>query len=471
MIDHVSASSICEPAIGSDRDRSGHEVELPLPLDLNRSREGLVKASDVARPKAMDLFAGAGGMTLGLEQAGFDVVAAVEYDPVHAATHEFNFSETKTICASVTDLSVEELCERAGVRKGDLDLVVGGPPCQGFSLMGKRALEDNRNRLVFDFHRLVVGTEARYFMMENVPGMKVGEQAGLLAELVERFRESEYECRPVELVTATDCGVPQERTRLFLVGSRRDQRLPAGYRQLTSATGISFPPCPNVADALFDLPEAEEYPELLERDWVLAKFGEPSPYAQAMRGIIRQEGDYSHERIWDRDVLTSSMRTVHTEKSIRRFRNTAPGSVEPISRFLRLDPDGFCNTLRAGTDSKRGAYTSPRPIHPLTPRVLTVREAARLHSLPDWFRLHSTKWHGFRQVGNSVAPNVGRVVAESIIAALGVTPTVSKRRIPLGDPDLLTLTMAAAADHYGVDPGVVGRRNRPREDREQSMGA
>lgn len=174
----------------------------------------------------------------------------------------------------------------------------------------------------------------------------------------------------------------------------------------------------------------------------------------------RAPGDYSYPRMWDPDVLTSSMRTVHTGKSIRRFDATPPGTIEPVSRFLRLDPNRYCNTLRAGTDSKRGAYTSPRPIHPITPRVITVREAARLHSFPDWFRLHSTKWHGFRQVGNAVAPRVGRAMGEVIVRALGLSSTVPSRRTALGDPTLLSLTMAAAAEHFGVPVDVVGQRDR-----------
>lgn len=414
-----------------------------------------------SRPIAIDLFAGAGGMSLGLEQAGFDVAAAVEYDPIHAATHEFNFPDAATICASVTNLSADELCERARIRNGEPDLVVGGPPCQGFSLIGKRAIEDPRNSLVFDFHRLVVGTGAKYFVMENVPGMKVGEQAGLLAELVESFHRSGYACRRVELLTATDFGVPQARKRLFLLGAREDQPLPPAPTRVTSSTGLLLPQCPTVWDGIGDLPEVEEYPELLVSDSVLAKFGEPGYYARKMRDLQHAEGDFSYPRVWDRDVLTSSMRTIHTEKSVHRFEKTLPGSVEPVSRFLRLNPLGFCNTLRAGTDSKRGAYTSPRPIHPATPRVITVREAARLHSMPDWFRLHVTKWHGFRQVGNAVAPYVGRAVAKTVIEAMGMTPVVPRRRVEPGDARLLRMTMVEAATYFGVSPDVVGQRDRP----------
>src|ERR1035438_3384609 len=97
---------------------------------------------------------------------------------------------------------------------------------------------------------------------------------------------------------------------------------------------------------------------------------------------------------------------------------TLPEEVEPISRFYKLSPDGLSNTLRAGTDSSRGAFTSPRPIHYAYPRCITVREMARLHGFPDWFRFHQTKWHGARQIGNSVPPPLGRAVALQVIAVL-----------------------------------------------------
>lgn len=406
----------------------------------------------IRRPVAVDLFAGAGGMSLGLEQAGFDVAAAVEYDPVHAATHEFNFPRSATICASVGDVDAQEIRRRSDIGNS-VDLVAGGPPCQGFSMIGKRDLGDERNSLVLEFHRLVVELNARYFVMENVPGMAVGAQRQVLDELIARFEKSGYRCSRPWLLAASDFGVPQRRTRLFLVGARGEERLPE-------------PPEPNsfrptVWEALGDLPEVEHYPELLNRDWVDAKFGDPSAYASELRGIRRTPGDYSDPRVWDPRVLTSSARTVHTSLSISRFEQTAPGAVEPISRFLRLDPNGLCNTLRAGTDGKRGAYTSPRPIHPMEPRVITVREAARLHSFPDWFRMHTTKWHGFRQVGNAVAPFVGRAVGTTIVNALGARPSRRRGAISLGNPHLLELSMGEAADYYGVPRDVVGNRDRP----------
>jgi DNA (cytosine-5)-methyltransferase 1 len=120
----------------------------------------------------------------------------------------------------------------------------------------------------------------------------------------------------------------------------------------------------------------------------------------------------------------------------------------------------LCNTLRAGTDSARGAFTSPRPIHPSLPRVITVREAARLHSYPDWFRFHATKWHGFRQIGNSVPPLLGRAVATQIAAALGVTPNKPTAELQLGDPQLLTFDMGGAARYFSVPRNTIAQRTR-----------
>jgi DNA (cytosine-5)-methyltransferase 1 len=189
-----------------------------------------------------------------------------------------------------------------------------------------------------------------------------------------------------------------------------------------------------------------------------------SAYAKAMRG--KDPGDRSHSRHWNPRALTSSARTIHTDLSIERFAATQQGETELISRFYRLHPKGLCNTLRAGTGSERGAYTSPRPIHPRLPRVISVREAARLHSIPDWFRLHATKWHGFRQIGNAVAPMMGRAVAESIVEALMLKPAKPRMKLALGDPRLLTMTMSEAAAYYEAERGEIPAprvRSIPRE--------
>lgn len=137
---------------------------------------GMTTSSE--RPLGIDLFAGAGGLSLGFEQAGFNVAAAVEIDPIHAAVHAFNFPQCKTICRSVIDLSGADVRREAGIGERQVDVVFGGAPCQGFSMIGKRALDDPRNALVQHFMRLVLELDARYFVFENVKGLTLGQPRG-----------------------------------------------------------------------------------------------------------------------------------------------------------------------------------------------------------------------------------------------------------------------------------------------------
>jgi DNA (cytosine-5)-methyltransferase 1 len=229
----------------------------------------------------------------------------------------------------------------------------------------------------------------------------------------------------------------------------------------SDTASLFLDPTPTVWEALKDLPEADDYEELLERDWVRAKFKKPTHYAGRLRGETVDPSDHSIERRFESTLLTSSLRTVHTDLSKKRFMQTKHGDVEPISRFLKLDPKGICNTIRAGTASDRGAFTSPRPIHPFSARCITVREAARLHSYPDWFRFHVTKWHGFRQIGNSVPPLLARAVASKVREAVaGDTPRNGQPPSDLGDVALLSFDMSGAAAHYGVSADVVPKRIR-----------
>lgn len=405
------------------------------------------------RPIGIDLFCGAGGLSLGFEQAGFDVVAGVELDPIHAATHEFNFPASKSICRSVTSLSGAEIRSLAGVGDREVDVVFGGAPCQGFSMIGYRALDDPRNELVYHFIRIVKELNAKYFVFENVRGLTIGNHRRFLEEVIAECRkDGEYEViEPYRVLNAADYGVPQNRERLFLVGARKGEKLPH-YPQAIGRV--------SVWDALSDLPNVDEFDELVEADSVPVRYGVASNYAKYLRGIARDRNDFSYPRAFDRRLMTSSNRTTHTGQSRKRFRATKHGSVEPISRFLKLDPEGQCNTLRAGTASDRGAHTSPRPIHPKWPRVITVREAARLHSYPDWFRFHVTKWHGFRQVGNSVPPLLARAVASEVLRAMGVKPRKPTKALRLGNEELLRFGMVQACNYFAVPFGVIPQRRR-----------
>ena len=412
------------------------------------------------RPIGVDLFAGAGGLSLGFEQAGFDVLAGVEYDPIHAATHEYNFPGCATICRSVADIDGDYIRSNSKIGKRDLDVVFGGAPCQGFSMIGKRALDDPRNRLVYHFVRVVSELNPKYFIFENVRGLTVGEHKKFLQEIIAEFKAKGYKVQEnYQVLNALNFGVPQDRQRLFLLGARKGHRLPEYPTKTHELAGVNLDlgfaeKTPTVWEALSDLPEADDYEELLERDWVEAEFGKPSPYAR----LLRQKTEKGRLR----DLLTSSLRTTHTPLSKQRFTATAQGETEPVSRFLKLDPNGVCNTIRAGTASDRGAFTSPRPIHPFSPRCITVREAAQLHSYPDWFRLHVTKWHGFRQVGNSVLPLLGQGVALKIMEQVG-SPMEAEDPRRMGAISLLEFKMSDAAARYGVPANVIPHRIRKSE--------
>lgn len=409
------------------------------------------------RPIGIDLFAGAGGMSLGFEQAGFEVAAAVEIDPIHCAVHKFNFPDCAVIPHSVAQLTGDQIRTNAGLEDAQIDCVFGGPPCQGFSLIGQRVLDDPRNSLVMDFVRLVAELDARTFVFENVKGLTVGKHRAFLDELVEAFAEKGYRVRlPWRVLNAASYGVPQHRQRLILFGAKEGVELPDYPQARTNpADGKraipGLPVGPSCKDALGDLPDAERFETLTEIDAVkTTAFGKPSPYAAEMRCMTNDAWHFGIVRDWIPGILTSSARTVHTEISKRRFSETEQGAVEPISRFFKLSPKGLSNTLRAGTDGARGAFTSPRPIHYAYNRCVTVREMARLHGFPDWFRFHATKWHGARQIGNAVPPPLARVIASEVVAALGVAPKAATGTIAMGDPQLLYMELSEAAEHFGV---------------------
>ncbi len=408
-----------------------------------------------ARPVCVDLFGGAGGLSLGFEQAGFDVVATVEYDPVHAMVHRYNFPDAEVLCRDVRRLTGREviLAARRGVRRirrgeawaGEVAVVVGGPSCQGFSSGGLRDEEDERNGLLAEFVRLVVEIRPRAFCLENVPGLLEPRFNEVRQEALKQLGNAGYSISGGDRwLNAADFGVPQVRKRVFIVG-------------LLDGLAPDLPepdqarPRVTVRQALEGLPVIEEYPTLLLGDQ--AELSVPdairrvqigAAYARDLAGL--SDGvDLSRPRVWDSAITTCSLRTVHTAEVSARFAATTQGSVEPRSRLYRLDPNRQARTLRAGTGRERGSHTSPRPIHPELPRVITVREAARLHGYPDWFRLGSTSWHGHRQIGNSVPPPLARAVASGLMHALGARPRRPHATVTLGEPQWCRMSPAAAA--------------------------
>lgn len=407
-----------------------------------------------SRPIAIDLFAGAGGLSLGLEQAGFDVKASVEIDPIHACVHKYNFPDCSVIPMPVEKVTGKMLLESAGLNGVEIDLIAGGAPCQGFSLIGQRAMDDPRNKLVKEFIRLVDELKPKYCLFENVKGLTVGKHKGFLNEIIDELEGVGYKVRmPWKVLNAKHFGVPQNRERLFLIAARNGLELPE-YPQPNLDSIVTC------EQALSDIPDAELYKELITGDEVSFEYTKKaSGYSAIMRASNTAAWYKGYKRKWDNSVLTSSMRTDHTEISRDRFRNTPEGKNEPTSRLFKLPRDGVSNTLRAGTDSARGAFTSPRPIHFDFARCITVREMARLHGFPDWFRFNETKWHGARQVGNAVPPPLARCIGEKILETISLDVTAPTGNIALGDPCLLKKDMSAACKYWGVE-NPIGKRDR-----------
>jgi len=330
------------------------------------------------RPIGIDLFAGAGGLSLGFEQAGFDVAAAVEIDPVHCAVHKFNFPGTAIVPHSVEGLSGNAIREATGIGNRPVDCVFGGAPCQGFSLIGQRMLDDPRNKLVRDFVRLVAELDARTFVFENVKGLAVGKHRQVLGELVVEFSTVGYRVRtPWKVLNAGHYGTPQYRERLILVGARKGEPLPEYPEPTTSIRHkrkaieglVDGPSC---ADALADLPDADRFSTLIGSDAVTTSaYGDPSPYAAELRCRSNRAWHYGYVRDWNPGVLTSSARTEHTEISRRRFAATKPGTVEPISRLFKLPHEGVHvhYSPSAAPALPRGAcrYRARTTVHPGSP--------------------------------------------------------------------------------------------------------
>lgn len=392
-----------------------------------------------SRPTAIDIFAGCGGLSLGFEQAGFDVLAAVELDRINADTYRYNFPFTHVLQADASTLDVTTIIDaarlghnlhgRTGRFRRRVDVVFGGPPCQGFSIGGSRNPDDPRNELVFHFARLVVALKPRYFVMENVPGLLSADNRITVLRLLRSFRAAGYAvATPIKKIDAVDFGVPQDRRRSILLGWMDDES-PLSYplpthRRTDAGAESELALGPSVQDAIADLCDTDD-PSF---DLAAARRA-GSNYLRRLRG--RDPDDFSYPRILSSTIMTGMELTVHSRKSIRRFETTKPGGTDKISRFRRLSLTGVSSTLRAGTGPDHGSHTPPRPIHPILPRVITVREAARLHSFPDWFGFHSTKWHAWRQIGNSVPPLLGRAVAREIVRAAALSVVAPERRVKL----------------------------------------
>lgn len=363
------------------------------------------------QPKVIDLFAGAGGLSLGASRAGFTVAAAVELDQFAIETHTNNFPHVSHVGKDVSKLSGHELLMLAGLQAGELDGLIGGPPCQGFSTMGKRELTDTRNDLFGHFMRLVAETRPAFFLAENVPGILDEQYTDIRKTALKRIPDCYVVFAPF-IVKADLYGAPTTRKRVFFFGY--------DPHKMGNMSPADFAPRNDIAKtivraALHGLPKdiSSDWKADGNKGWGRVAITNTSAYLDRITNSVPLGvGDRATlDILLEKNKVSGCIGTLHSPEVESRYRDLAQGEQDPISKSIKLNPSGFCPTLRAGTGSDKGSFQAVRPIHYLRPRVITPREAARLQGFPDWFLLHKTKWHSFRQIGNSVSP----IVAEQIL--------------------------------------------------------
>lgn len=328
----------------------------------------------------IDCFSGAGGLSLGLKSAGFTPLAAFDMDPLSVATYNRNISQCAFV-ADVTQLSGTELMQRARVRPGDLDLLVGGPPCQGFSRQRRGPDSDSRNDLIFEFQRLVEELQPKSFLMENVSAITGGRGKAILSKLEMSLRSLGYELHR-SVMDAAEHGVPQHRRRLFLVGFRQDILVNFAF----PAPGNTFA---TVRNAIGDLPPPS--PELAELHHT----------PDNISALNRIRISHVPEGGGRNDIpvgLRLACHAVSTEVAGHR------------GVYGRLSWDKPSGTIT----TKCNSFTRGRFAHPTENRNITMREAARLQSFPDTFIFEGSKVHVAHQVGNAVPPLLGQHLGFSI---------------------------------------------------------
>lgn len=382
------------------------------------------------RPLVVDLFSGVGGLSLGFEQAGFDVAINVEIEDLAGRYAQYNFPHSNVLYGEekgdVRKFNAKIVSE-LGYDINDVFMVVGGPPCQGFSIAGKKRKDDPLNELVLEFARVVKDIKPKAFLMENVPGLKTSDSPMLGKAL--KLLEKEYEIAGPETLRAWEYGVPQMRQRVFILGIRKDLKISPSFPSVTHARpneqgALFLQQCPTCWDAIQDIPPVDEYVELLSGDRVELSSMPTSNLGKYLREIKKDPLDFSRKVKWDKTSYTNLRRTQHGESLLQRLKGLDFGQADKVSGIRRLDPNDISTTIRAGTTKARGSWSAPRPLHPYQDRVITTRECARIQTFPDWFFFHPVKWHGNRMVGNAVPPHLARSIAYHIREIFGLSKPI-----------------------------------------------
>lgn len=382
----------------------------------------------------VDLFCGAGGITEGFRQAGFRCLYANDWNPTAIDTFRLSHPATLAESRAIEDVDAAAVRRRLRLKRGELGVLVGGPPCQGFSINApERFLHDPRNALFAQFVRFLDEFRPRTFLFENVPGMLSLADGHIFEQAMAEFERRKYSVR-AQILFAAHYGVPQERWRLIILGSSTppapEAPAPTHYAlaranfrggrtmtfRLMPLERCSLRPAVSVGDAISDLPRlrmgqgAEEitYDRPAE-----------SAFAMAMRGGASRT--YNHFAALLSPQNTARLRHVKPggswrdipfdllPKGMQRARTS-----DHTRRYGRLRSDGLAGTVMTKCDPHWGAVFLPDQ-----DRALTVREAARLQSFPDRYRFLGSRVSQYEQVGNAVPPLMAKAIAEAIAARLG----------------------------------------------------
>ena len=355
------------------------------------------------QPKIVDLFSGAGGLSLGAARAGFNVSGAVDTDPHALRAHEVNFAASRHLDVDVATLTGKKLIDLCELEPRELSGIVGGPPCQGFSSMGLRNRDDPRNNLFVDFFRIVSEVNPAFYLAENVPGILRPPNAVVVNSAL-AFVSGRYTVLQPMRLSAQDYGAPTTRTRVFFFGYDPDR--------VDHLTNEDFSPRSDIEKVLVRaaldglVTNVKPTWQKARDGWRTSRSDGKGAYASRLHGHVPDGvGDpVALKRLRTESKSSGNLGTAHTPRVAKRYAALKPGQQDRVSKSQRLNLDGFCPTLRAGTGPDFGSYQAVRPIHPSEPRVVTPREAARLQGFPDWFMFSPTKWHSFRQIGSSVSP-------------------------------------------------------------------
>ncbi len=360
--------------------------------------------------KVVDLFAGVGGLSYGFAHDNrFEIVAANEILPNMANAYKLNHPSVKVYCKDIKDFGIADLEKDFSIKKGEIDLIVGGPPCQAYSTVGKRLINDPRGELFQEYYRVLKEIQPKVFLFENVKGLLSMQSGKLLPKIIALFESLDYKTM-YKTLNAADYGVPQVRERVIIIGTKLNSKFlypePTHYDPREGQTLLtkSLKPYLTLSEAISDLPLIKSGEENFEY-----RCEPKNDFQKLMR-------ENAPKKLMDHNAPKNNQKLVKLMESL-------PDGGTPRDLPKELRPKGgFANTYcrlwwnRPSTTITRNLSTpsSSRCIHPKAPRPLTTREGARIQCFPDNYIFYGSRSDKNLQIGNAVPTFLSNALKESI---------------------------------------------------------